>query len=178
MTRIKIFIWLSLIILVVGSIYVWDQLDRNVYCETCISAEEMETFSSPKSIKALKSVYIENFGNPVYNFPRTSVKSIKVFKNRLILSRLSAVTISERELGDWVEFFNNPDNFTWKESDWTVKDSEFVVRFYDDEAEEVGKVWICRQCQMTKSIPFCPNMKFGGLSADGMTKIQDLLSRR
>ena len=42
----------------------------------------------------------------------------------------------------------------------------------------MGKVWLCIEgCGMTKSIPFSPSMKFGGLSNVGRGNLDSLLKR-
>jgi hypothetical protein len=75
-----------------------------------------------------------------------------------------------------INFLNNPENFSWGETTWSLNEAEYILRFYNSENEEIGKVWFCLEgCGMTKSIPFSPNMKFGGISQVGKVRIAEIL---
>ena len=77
-----------------------------------------------------------------------------------------------------VSFFNNPANFDWSETTWKVTDSEYILRFYNNQDEEIGKVWLCTEdCGMTKSIPFSPNMKYGSLSETGKERVKKIINK-
>tara|TARA_R110002049_G_scaffold287285_1_gene469230 strand:- start:22 stop:582 length:561 start_codon:yes stop_codon:yes gene_type:complete len=126
-----------------------------------------------------KELYSRNFGNPKYEFPRSTVKKIKISNNIPLLGRLTSKTITEKSKIEFIlEIFNNPKNFDWGETTWSINESEYIFRFYDEQNLEIGKVWLCMKgCGITHSLPFSPNMKFGGLSKLGKVKINELLNK-
>ena len=73
-------------------------------------------------------------------------------------------------------FFNNPDNFSWGETTWSLDESDYILRFFDENDKLIGQIWICLEgCKMTFADPFTPNMKYGGLSKEGTEKLIKLL---
>ena len=96
-----------------------------------------------------------------------------IYKNIPVLSRLTGKEINKNAL---LNFVNNPNNFDWGETTWALEESEYFLRFYDYNNNEVGKIWLClNKCGMTQSIPFSPTMKFGGLSVEGRLKLSKIL---
>ena len=129
-----------------------------------------------KTTEEQEEAFRKNFGNEKYQFPRGKTEKIKLFKNILLLSRITATTVSETNRKSLLTFFNNPDNFHWGETTWGLKESEYILRFYNANNEEIGKLWLCLEgCGMTESVPFSPNMKYGGLSKIGRERIDKLL---
>ena len=81
-------------------------------------------------------------------------------------------------ISEVIAFFNNPINFDWGETTWEVTESEYILRFYSKQDKEIGKIWLCLEgCGMTKSIPFSPNMKYGGLSEIGKEGIEKIINK-
>ncbi len=126
-----------------------------------------------------KELYSRNFGNPKYEFPRSNVNMIKIQNNIPLLSRLTSKTITKKSKIEFIiELFNNPKNFDWGETTWSINESEYIFRFYDEQNVEIGKVWLCMEsCGMANSRPFSPNMKFGGLSELGKVRMNELLNK-
>jgi hypothetical protein len=158
-------------------ILISDRADRNQFYSIATSKEELKTFFLHKTSEEQEKAYESNFGNEKYKFPREKVAKIKLYKNVFLLSRIISKEISESDKIKTLNFFNNPENFSWGETTWSIEDSEYILRFFDENENEIGKIWIClEECGMTKSIPFSPNMKYGGLSKIGREKIKDLLN--
>ncbi|WP_422104378.1 hypothetical protein [Winogradskyella sp.] len=123
-----------------------------------------------------KELYKRNFRNEDYKFPRTEVENIKIYKNLPFVSRLTGKSLSENQRIELQKFFNSPENFDWTETTWTLKESEYILRFFDQDEAEIGKVWLClNNCGMTFTNPFSPNMKFGSLNNAGIKKIESIL---
>ncbi len=166
-------------ILTLGIVIFLDISDRGLFYSEYIPVEELSKFYLHENNKNIQQSFKNNFRNPKYQFPRSDIKKIKVFQNILLISRLTSHTIIEKSKLEFIlELFNNPDNFDWGETTWSIRESDYIFRFYNDSDEEVGIVWLCLEgCGMTKSKPFCPNMKFGGLSNIGKVRITKLLNR-
>ncbi|MNR45208.1 hypothetical protein D3C85_1640290 [compost metagenome] len=86
--------------------------------------------------------------------------------------------MSNLNKSDLLLFFNNLINFNWSETTWHLNEAEYILRFYDNKNNEIGKIWLCLQCcGMTKSMPFSPNMKYGGLSKIGKKNINRIINK-
>lgn len=172
----KITIVLAILVSII-IILIYDRADRNQFYSIATTNEELKTFFWHKTSEEQEKAYKSNFGNEKYKFPREKVVKIKLYKNVFLLSRIISKEISESDKIKTLNFFNNPENFSWGETTWSIEDSEYILRFFDENENEIGKIWIClEECGMTKSIPFSPNMKYGGLSKIGREKIKDLLN--
>ncbi|WP_299522326.1 hypothetical protein [Winogradskyella sp.] len=123
-----------------------------------------------------KELYKRNFLNEDYKFPRIKVDDIKIYRNVPFVSRLTGKSLSENQRLEVQKFFNSPENFDWAETTWTLRESDYILRFFNQEQVEIGKVWLClNNCGMTFSNPFSLNMKFGSLSNAGIKKIESIL---
>lgn len=167
----KIFLTIGIsIILIIG--VALDFYDRGIFDYRTHEDEGLEQFRNHKTTEEVEKAYIDNFSNPNYRFPRSEVNSIKIYKNRPIISRFSSKTLSRENQIQIIDFFNNPDNFDWGETTWNLNEAEYIVRFFDKKNDNIGTVWLCiNDCGMTCSKPFSPNMKFGALSKSGREKI-------
>lgn len=135
------------------------------------------TFLSDEELN-IEKYYESFFNNPKYKFPRKNTAYIKLYKNRFLISRLTSNTFDSQSKDELIKFFNNPINFNWSETTWSINESEYIIRFFDEDDNEIGKVFLClKGCGMTKSLPFSPNMKFGGLSDFGMKKLLGIINR-
>jgi len=166
------------IIIIIGFIIVSDVFDRGQYYSTFTPKEEMIEFYMYKTTEEQEKAFEKNFGNEKYSFPREQVAEVKLFRNRFLLSRLTSKTLSKSSKAEVITFFNNPVNFDWGETTWEVIESEYILRFYNKEDKEIGKIWLCLEgCGMTKSIPFSPNMKYGGFSETGKKGIEKIINK-
>jgi len=172
----KILIVIGILAIIVFLI-IWDFTDREKFYSENIPTEELNEFYMYKTIDEQQKAFERNFGYGKYKFPRENVEKIKLFKNDFLVSRLTSKTVSELNKSDLIAFFNNPENFNWAETTWSLNESEYILRFYDKKNNEIGKIWLCLQgCGMTESIPFSPNMKYGGLSKVGKQNINGILN--
>lgn len=177
MKILKKIIIILIIIVSVVIIMINDINDRNQYYSIVTPDEELKTFFMHKTSEEQEKAYKENFGNEEYKFPRKKVAKVKLYQNKFLISRLTSKDISETDKIKLLNFFNNPENFSWGETTWSLDESEYILRFFDENEVEVGKIWLCLEgCGMTKSIPFSPNMKYGGLSKSGKDKIKEILN--
>jgi len=166
------------ILAIVGLISIWDIFDRGQFYSRHISADEQKEFYMYETWEQQQKAFEKNFGVEKYKFPRKKVSEIKLFKNTFLTSRLTSKTVSNLNKSDLISFFNNPINFDWSETTWDLSESEYILRFYDDKDNEIGKIWLCLEdCGMTGSIPFSPNMKYGGLSENGRKNINRILTK-
>lgn len=63
------------------------------------------------------------------------------------------------------------------ETTWSQEDAEYIIRFFNKQDVEVGKIWFCMDdCGMTYAIPTTTRMKSGGLSNIGNKKLSDLFN--
>ena len=177
MTILKKIIIISVIIVSVIMILIYDNNDRNQYYSIFTPEEELKTFFMHKTSEEQENAHAENFDNEKYKFPRKKVAQVKLYQNKFLVSRLTSKDISQTDKIKLLNFFNNPENFSWGETTWSLDESEYILRFFDENEVEVGKIWLCLEgCGMTKSIPFSPNMKYGGLSKSGKDKIKEILN--
>lgn len=177
MKILKKVIIILLIIVAVTITMIFDNNDRNPFYSVATPEEELKTFFMHKTSEDQQKAYEENFGNEKYKFPRKKVAQIKLYKNKFLINRLTSKDISESDKIKLLNFFNDPENFSWGETTWSLNESEYILRFFDEKEVEVGKIWICLEdCGMTKSIPFSPSMKYGGLSKSGKVKIKEILN--
>ncbi|GAL00834.1 hypothetical protein JCM19314_60 [Nonlabens ulvanivorans] len=162
----------------IGFLIVVDVVDRGQYYSRYIPEDELEEFYLYKTPAQQKEAFQENFGSGKYRFPRDEVNKVKLLKNDFLISRLTSTTVSEKDKNRLLEFFNNPDNFDWSETTWDIKESEYILRFYNSGNKEIGKIWLCLEgCGMTKSEPFSPNMKYGAMSSIGKARLKTILDR-
>jgi hypothetical protein len=164
------------ILAIIGFVIIWDVADRGQFYSKHIPTEELNEFYMHKTTEQQEKAFEKHFGFGKYKFPREHVAKIKLFKNNLLTSRLTSKTVSELNKADLITFFNKPSNFNWSETTWSLSESEYILRFYNQENNEIGKIWLCLQgCGMTKSEPFSPNMKYGGLSEIGKENLNFIL---
>ena len=177
MKILKKIIIVSSIIVVIIITMIFDNNDRNQIYSVATPEEELKRFFMHKTSEEQEKAYEVNFGNEKYKFPRNKVAKIKLYNNTFLISRITSREISDSDKIMLLNFFNNPENFSWGETTWDLDESEYILRFFDDKEIEVGKIWLCLDdCGMTKSIPFSPNMKYGGLSKSGKEKIKEILN--
>jgi hypothetical protein len=151
-----------------------DHADRSIIYSKYVPEEGLKEFTLYKTIEEVKQAYERHFNDTIYRFPRCEVKKVLIYKNIPVISRLTKREVDKNKI---VDFVNNPDNFDWGETTWTINESEYILRFYDYKNKEIGKIWLCMtDCGMTESIPFSPNMKFGGLSFIGRDRLTKMIN--
>ncbi len=162
----------------VGLIVVWDIFDRGEHYSVHIPENEFAEFYGHSDWKEQQKAYENNFGKDEWKFPRGRVAKAKLYRNTLLTSRITAHTLTENEIDEIILFFNNPENFSFRETTWAVAESDYIFRFFDDNDTRIGKVWISTDdTWMTKSRPFSPNMKYGSLSETGAKRILELIKK-
>ncbi len=160
----------------------WGWLEYNDFFWTdyrALTAREQKTFewNSETGEVGLIHVFSSHFRDEHYAFPRQKVSSVKLFRNYLIGSTLAGRTLKTNKIDSLIRFCNNPGNFNLGETTWGVNESEYLLRFYNSSGKVIGKLYLCLdQCGMTASNPFCPAMKFGGLSPMGLKKIKSFIA--
>jgi hypothetical protein len=166
------------ILAIIGFTIIWDISDRGKFYSKHIPTDELNEFYMHKTSEQQEKAFEKNFGFGKYKFPREHVAKIKLFKNNFLTSRLTSKTVSELNKADLITFFNSPSNFDWSETTWSLSKPEYILRFYNKENKEIGKVWLCLEvCGMTESEPFSPNMKYGRLSEIGKEKLNFILNK-
>lgn len=167
-----------ILLLIVVFAIILDIADRGQFYSKHIPIDELNEFYIHKTTEQQVKAFEKNFGFGKYKFPRERVAKIKLFKNDFLTSRFTSKSISELNKDLLITFFNNPNNFDWSETTWSISDSEYILRFYDNKNKEIGKIWLClKNCGMTKSEPFSPNMKYGGLSKKGKKLLISILNK-
>lgn len=120
--------------------------------------------------------YRQHFTDREFIFPRQKVNQVKLFKNLPLLGVFTGKTLRQTKIGDFLVFCNDTTNFDWGESTWGLSESEYYFKLYNLEGKVVGKIYFMLSEQpMTESRPFCPSMKFGGLSNRGFIWINELI---
>lgn len=123
--------------------------------------------------------YRKHFADTEFVFPRQKVTKIKLFKNIPIIGVFTGKTLKQNRVNTFLNFCNDTANFDWGETMWKISESEYYVRLYNSDNKVVGKIYFCLDdCGMTSARPFCPAMKFGGLSATGLDYINNLINSK
>ncbi|PQJ17047.1 hypothetical protein BST93_10265 [Nonlabens tegetincola] len=165
-------------ILTIGFIIVWDIFDRGEYYSVHIPEKEFAEFYGHRDWNEQQKAYKKNFGKDEWKFPREEVAKAKIYRNAFLTSRITSETLSENETEEIITFFNNPENFSFRETTWAVTESDYIFRFFDQNDTQIGKIWLSTDdTWMTKSRPFSPNMKYGSLSETGAKEILELIKR-
>ncbi len=162
----------------IGITIVWDIFDRGEYYSVHTPEKEFAEFYGHSDWKEQQKTYKKNFGKDEWKFPREKVAKVKFYKNTLLTSRITSEKLTENETEEIMTFFNNPENFSFRETTWAVAESDYIFRFFHQNDKEIGKIWLSTDdTWMTKSRPFSPNMKYGSLSETGAKRILELIKR-
>lgn len=165
-------------IIFLGILVYLDKNDRKYITNDNGYRNQLEEFIDTSDVQTRLN-FINEFKNPSFKFPREEVSKIVLFRNVFLISRLTKKQISKNSIQDLTDFFNNPNNFDWDETTWSLDESEYILRFYDEDNKLIGQIWICLEgCNMTFADPFTPNMKYGGLSKEGADKIRNLIQKQ
>jgi hypothetical protein len=168
---------ICLIVLLVA----WQWLENKDYFQpdyNDLTEEQRKTFTwqDGDTEMSLQERYRQHFSDKKYSFPRQIVRKVKLFENRAIFGQLTSKTLKVEQIDILIKFCNDTTNFNWSETTWQTNESEYYCKFYNDKNEVIGKMYFCLdKCGMTSSKPFCPTMKFGGLSEKGQKFIEQLI---
>ncbi len=170
------------IIAISGLLALWYWTDTNDYFRTNYrnltdKEESIFKWRDGDDGDKLMNRYRQHFNDTTFFFPRQSVKTIKCFKNIPMVGAFTSRTLKHNYNDTFITFCNDTTNFSWGETTGSVSESEYYVRLYDSSDKVIGKIYFClKDCGMTEARPFCPSMKFGGLSKTGQETIEKLFN--
>lgn len=125
----------------------------------------------------LMNRFRQHFTNQEFIFPRQTVTQVRLFRNIPMLAVFTNKTLKHNKIDSFLKFCNDTSNFDWGETTWGISESEYYFKLYGTDNRVVGKIYFCLDgCRMTNSRPFCPSMKFGGLSEQGLAKIKEFIN--
>jgi hypothetical protein len=177
--KILLSVLLLLLILVA-----WFWLNYNDYFNTSyrdLTGQEQKQFEwrdnySPSGIE-LKEAYRARFNRKEFEYPRQKVKKIRLYKNNLLFGIFTGKTLNQQQIDYFLQYCNDPSNFDWSETTWSIWDAEYFFKLYDETGKVIGKIYFCLLgCRQVEARPFSPRMKFGGLSERGLKDIHDLIN--
>jgi hypothetical protein len=168
----------KILVIILGTtllLTLWFVTEENDYFNTdykdLTSIEEAEFIGEPNPTM----MYVSHFGDEKYIFPRQNVDKIKLFNNKPLLGTLTSRTLRKEVNSDIIKFFNDSTNFWWGETTWLHSDSQYILRFYNED-KIVGKIYLCLdKCGMIDTKPFTPNVKFGGLTNEGQKRLESII---
>lgn len=130
-----------------------DYGDRNDLVTRLIPEDERNVFHGHQDFDEKKNAWEKQFINPKYKFPRKETATAKMYYNNWYISRFTSIQLSYKAMTAIVAFLNNSENFSWGETTWNKGEAEYIVRFFDLNNYEIGKIWFCIDCcGMTYSI--------------------------
>jgi len=180
MKKFKTFLLLSISFL--GLLFIWNWIDNKDYFNSeyyDLKNEEVKIFkwNEGDNENSVQERYRQHFTNREFTFPRQKVFKVKLFVNTPIIGIFTARTLKENKIGKFVNICNDTSNYSWGETTWQISQSEYYFKLYNDKSNAIGKIYFCLdKCGMASSRPFCPAMKFGGLSDKGQEQIKKLIN--
>jgi len=169
-------VYILILLIFFGGIFLWDMQNRNSISVDCKSKKDLQYFYGSENIDSIKKKFSQNFKNPRYTYPGSRVEKITVSQNTPVFGRFLSKELSAKQTKEFVNFLNNPDNFTWKTTNMHYTDADYIFRLYDLDGKEIGKIWFCIKCHQLKIIPFSPNYKFGYLKPDKTKKLLQIIA--
>lgn len=173
-----------LILIVIGTtLGIWFWAEKQDYFQSeykTLNPAQAKLFNwqNGDNDSSLKARFIRHFADTALAFPGKQVSKIRLFKNTPVLGSLTFKNLKQNKLAEFIQFCNNPDNYSWAETTWNSSESEWYIKCYNMQNRVVGKMYFClKDCGMSKSIPFCPAMKFGGLSQNGQHWIENFIAQ-
>ncbi len=167
-----------------GLLFIWYWLDNNDYFQSDykdLTTEQEKIFKWNESDdeNTIKERYRNYFTNKEYAFPRQKTSKVKLFVNKPLIGLFTDKTLKKIEINNFINFCNESTNFDWGETTWETSESEYYFKLYNENNKVIGKIYFCLNgCGMTSSRPFCPTMKFGGLSEKGQKQIEKLINNK
>ena len=172
------------IILLFGLYCIWFWLDTKDY----FKAEYKDLTNEQKNIftwndndneNTLQGKYRNHFTDNEFLFPRQKVSKVKIFENNLTTRLFTGKTLKKELTETFVSFCNDTTNFNWNETTWQTDESEYYFKLYNEKDKVIGKIYFCLDsCGMTSSRPFCPAMKFCGLTEKGLKQIRNIINEK
>jgi hypothetical protein len=172
------------IILLFGLYSIWFWVDTKDYFKAeynDLTKEQENLFKWKESDneKSLQEKYRNHFTDKEFSFPRQKVSKVKIFKNNFTTRLFTSKTLNQELIEPFIIFCNDTTNFNWKETTWQTDESEYYLKFYNEKNKVIGKIYFCLDdCGMTSSRPFCPAMKFGGLTENGLKQIRKIINEK
>lgn len=164
-----------------GRVVVWHKADDQDYFDGHyieLSNEEERTFHSQDGDDSddLMARYEAHFTDTTFRFPRQKVVEIRAFRRSIIPRVWTVNWLRETAIDDFLSLCNDTNSFSWGETTWSVSESDYFFRLYGADNRIVGDICFCLDdCHATSAKPFCPAMKFGGLSEIGLNKIKQFI---
>jgi len=171
----RYFKYFPLVLLLSGSLYLWDASQRYKTSIYCPSPKELQAFSAQDSLTDIKQLYRKHFHDSLFRFPRRPVSKVILTKNIPFISRFTSHELSAVQTRQLLHFLNQPENFTWQTATMRYAQAEYIIYFYDDENRLTGKLWLCLSCGQLKAVPFSPAMKFMSIRPDKLGVLKKLI---
>lgn len=182
MKRLLKIILIIIILIVVTAFWYWvDDQDyfQSNYSKLTTEQEKIFKWQDGDDEEKLMERYRQHFTDTIYLFPRQRVCKIKMFKNLPIIGAFTGKILKHDKIDNFIKFCNDSVNFDWGETTWGINESEYYFKLYNLDNEVIGKIYFMLLEQpMKDSRPFCPSMKFGGLSEIGFNKIVKLINNK
>lgn len=173
---------LLIVFILFGSLALWYWADREDYFKADyknLTASQQKSFEwqAGDNGEKLMQRYRHYSFDTRFSFPRQKVTEVKLFQNIPMINVFTSKNLKKDYVDSFLHFCNDTTNFSWSETTCESNESEYYCRLYNGEGKVVGKIYFClNDCGMTFSKPFSPAMKFGSLSAEGLTHIKQFLS--
>jgi len=174
---VKYFLYLLSAGVILAVLFLWDASQRYDNIAFCPDAKEISAFTTGKPGDSLKNIYETHFFDKRFSFPRQTVRKVKITKNIPLIGRFLTTSLSKQQQKELIKFLNNPDNFTWKKVNMRHSDADYILYFYNDKKQAVGKIWFCAECGQLIAVPFSPNMKFGSIKASKLSEMLQMITR-
>jgi hypothetical protein len=158
--------------LLVSLIFKVDSRDRFGTNESNFLNKELVLCIEEGNAEDVIATYEDAWNMEEFRFPRKAAKHVYVYKNLPLISRFSRSKLTENQQFRFIELLNDPSTFDWSETTWSIREADFIVRFFDENDEVIGKVWVCLDdCFMLESKPFAPTTKFGHFNTDEISQL-------
>lgn len=160
------------ILLIVGLLFLLDYKDRYETNESDFPIKELATSFGKGDIEGIMTAYESAWKMEEFWFPRKAVKQVIVYENLPLISRFTSQKLAKNQRIRFIKLLNDPSNFDWSETTWSIREADFIVRFFDENDELIGKTWVCLdECFMLKTQPFAPTTKFGHIITDEISQL-------
>lgn len=155
------------LLLFVGLLFRLDSKDRYGTNESNFLNTELVLCFEKGENEDVMAAYEGAWNMEEFRFPRKAVKQVVVYKNLPFISRFTKQKLAGNQQIRFIELLNDTSNFDWSETTWSIREADFIVRFFDENDEAIGKVWVCLDdCFMLETKPFAPTTKFGHFNTD------------
>ena len=171
----KYFLYIFILLLLAGSIYLWDaswRYDQQVYCP---EARSYQMFKKEIKNSSIKDFYQNHVNDSLFRFPRKKVAQIVIIRNKPVFGRLFQKPLNNKQQEGLLHFLNNQANFSWHPNKMSFSDAGRILIFYDQNRQIIGKLWLCASCGSIKLSPFAPATKYGKIKRDKIPLLLKIL---